>query len=85
MFLNNIVKSNEYTLPKIERIIELTQGMRFFTVVDMKHAYFQIKLRDCDKEKTAFRFENKLYQFCSLLECLVRDFVKTIYSTQIRI
>ena len=62
-FLNNIVESNNYTVPHIEKIIERTQGMQYFTVIDLKDGYYQIPLRKQDREKTAFKFNNRLYQW----------------------
>ena len=62
-FLNNLVEQNNYTIPHIQRVIEKTQGMKWFSVIDLKDGYFQIKLKAEDKYKTAFYFENKLYQW----------------------
>ena len=66
--LNNLVNLSSYSLPKIERIIEYTQGMKYFTVLDLTDAFFHIKLNENDKEKTAFMFENKLYQFTRMVQ-----------------
>jgi hypothetical protein len=66
-FLNNLVESNKYTIQYIHTIIEKTQGKRYFTVVDLKDAYFQIKIVPEYKYKTAFYFNNKLF---SILKCL---------------
>jgi len=62
-FLNNIVEDNNYTVPHIEKIIERTQGMKYFSVIDLKDGYYQIPLRKQDREKTAFKFNNRLYQW----------------------
>lgn len=62
-FLNNLVEDNNYTIPKIQRIFELTQGKKLFTVIDLKDGYYQIKLKEKDKYryKTVFYFKNKLF------------------------
>lgn len=62
-FLNNLVKDDNYTVPSIQRIIESTQGKKFFTVIDLKDGYYQIRLKKEDRHKTAFYFNNKLYQW----------------------
>lgn len=62
-FLNSIVEDNNYTIPRIQEIIEKTQGMQYFTVLDLKDGYFQIKINPEHKFKTAFYFRNRLYQY----------------------
>ena len=62
-FLNNITESDKYSIPNILKIIESTQGKRFFTVLDLKDGYYQIPLKPEHRFKTAFYFENKLYQW----------------------
>ncbi len=62
-FLNNLVQDNNYTVPHIQGIIEKTQGYKWFTVIDLKDGYFQIMVNPNDKFKTAFQFNNQLYQF----------------------
>ncbi|KAI5152319.1 hypothetical protein ENBRE01_2738 [Enteropsectra breve] len=68
MFLNNLVVQDRYSLPHIQRIIENTQGKRLFTVLDLKDGYYQVKLREKDKKKTAFYFENKQYQMTRMVQ-----------------
>ena len=62
-FLNNLVEPNNYTVPHIQNIIEKTQGKKWFTIIDLKDGYYQILVDPKDKFKTAFRFNNQLYQF----------------------
>jgi hypothetical protein len=62
-FLNNLVENNNYTIPLIQDIVEKTQGMKFFTVLDLQDGYFHIKIKPEDKHKTAFYFKNRLYQY----------------------
>lgn len=62
-FLNKLVEDDNYTVPNIQQIIEKTQGKRFFTVIDLKDGYYQISLKKSDRYKTAFYFNNKLYQW----------------------
>ena len=62
-FLNSLVEKNNYTVTHIQSIIEKTQGSKWFSVIDLKDGYFQILLNPKDKHKTAFHFNNQLYQF----------------------
>jgi hypothetical protein len=39
------------------------RGKKYFTKVDLKEGFFQIHLREQDKEKTAFRIKNKTFEW----------------------
>lgn len=60
---NGLVEDDKYSLPNIQQIMESTQGKKYFTVIDLKYGYFQMKLEKEDRYKTAFYFENRLYQW----------------------
>ncbi|KAF9762409.1 Retrovirus-related Pol polyprotein from transposon opus [Nosema granulosis] len=47
----------------INEIINMTQGKKLFTVLDLSDGFFQIKINPEDKHKTAFYFRNNLYQY----------------------
>ncbi|KAI5152345.1 hypothetical protein ENBRE01_2758 [Enteropsectra breve] len=61
--LNDIVEKEDYPTPLMNDLIEKLQGSEWFTVVDLKDGYFQIEINEEDKEKTAFKFENLLYEW----------------------
>jgi hypothetical protein len=61
--LNNIVEKEEYPTPIMNDLIEKVQGSEYFTVVDLKDGYFQIEIREEDKKKTAFKFDNQVYEW----------------------
>ncbi|GBM48138.1 Uncharacterized protein K02A2.6 [Araneus ventricosus] len=52
--LNSINETFKICLPKISEIIKNIAGRRIYCVLDLKSAFFQIKLRDEDKRKLAF-------------------------------
>ena len=53
--LNQITKKNRYPLPRIDEMLDRLQGARFFTKIDLRQGYHQIRIKDEDVEKTAFR------------------------------
>ena len=53
--LNKITKKNVYPLPRIDELLDRLQGARFFTKIDLRQGYHQIRIKDEDVEKTAFR------------------------------
>ncbi|KFM59288.1 Retrovirus-related Pol polyprotein from transposon 17.6, partial [Stegodyphus mimosarum] len=52
--LNSITESYKICLPKISEILHNIAGRNLYCVLDLKSAFFQIKLQDSDKEKLAF-------------------------------
>lgn len=52
--LNCITESFTICLPKISEILHSIAGKKYYCVLDLKSAFFQIKLQEKDKEKLAF-------------------------------
>ncbi|CAL1266838.1 unnamed protein product [Larinioides sclopetarius] len=52
--LNNVTESFKICLPKITDILHNISGKKWYSVLDLKSAFFQIKLKDADKQKLAF-------------------------------
>jgi Reverse transcriptase (RNA-dependent DNA polymerase)/RNase H-like domain found in reverse transcriptase/Integrase core domain/Aspartyl protease len=61
--LNDIVDLDGFEIPKIQELITLLHGKKYFTSIDLKDGFFQIPIRECDKEKTAFYTGKRLMQF----------------------
>ncbi|GBM55273.1 Retrovirus-related Pol polyprotein from transposon 17.6 [Araneus ventricosus] len=60
--LNSITETFKICLPKISEIIKNIAGRKIYYVLDLKSAFFQIKLRDEDKRKLAFCTEMGNFQ-----------------------
>ncbi|GBM15519.1 Retrovirus-related Pol polyprotein from transposon 17.6 [Araneus ventricosus] len=60
--LNSITETFKICLPKISEIIKNIAGRKVYCVLDLKSAFFQIKLRDEDKRKLAFCTEMGNFQ-----------------------
>ncbi|GBL75889.1 Transposon Tf2-9 polyprotein [Araneus ventricosus] len=60
--LNSITETFKICLPKISEIIKNIAGGKIYCVLDLKSAFFQIKLRDEDKRKLAFCTEMGNFQ-----------------------
>jgi transposase InsO family protein len=61
--LNHITIKDEYPLPNIEDTINQLAGFTFFTKLDLRSGYLQIPIREEDKEKTAFKTKDGLFEF----------------------
>lgn len=53
--LNKVTVKNRYALPLISEILNRVQGAKFFSKIDLKDAYYRVRIREGDKWKTAFR------------------------------
>lgn len=61
--INKITKPNSYPLPLIDEILALLGKAKYFTSLDLKSGYWQIKMDPDDREKTAFACHKGLFEF----------------------
>lgn len=61
--LNRVTKDTAFPVSHLFDAIESLAGARYFTSIDLAQGYFQIPVDEADKEKTAFRTRNGLWEF----------------------
>ena len=61
--LNELTVKNKFPMPLIEELIDELHGARYFTKIDLRASYFQIRVKVEDISKTAFRTHQGLYEF----------------------
>ncbi|MCO5551171.1 hypothetical protein L7F22_004668 [Adiantum nelumboides] len=61
--LNRITIKNRFLVPRIEDLFNKLQGSTYFTRIDLKSGYHQIRIVDGDIIKTAFRTTFGLYEY----------------------
>ena len=61
--LNAVTKPNSYPLPKIDEILALLCGSQYFSALDCQQGYFQVKMAESSREKTAFFCSRALFEF----------------------
>jgi hypothetical protein len=61
--LNDMTIKNRFPMPIIEEILDELASSKFFTKLDMKAGYHQIKMLPSDEHKTAFKTHQGHYQF----------------------
>jgi hypothetical protein len=61
--LNGVTIKNKYPLPRIEDLFDQMKGASVFSKIDLRTGYHQLKIRESDSPKTAFRTRYGLYEY----------------------
>jgi hypothetical protein len=61
--LNEVTIKNKSPLPRIEDMFDQMKGASVFLKIDLRSGYHQLKIRESDIPKTAFRTRYRLYEY----------------------
>ena len=61
--LNAITKKNRYPLPRIDELQDRLIGAKWFTAIDIRDAYYRIRMKEGEEWKTAFRTRWGHYEY----------------------
>ncbi|GKA08541.1 putative nucleotidyltransferase, ribonuclease H [Tanacetum coccineum] len=61
--LNKLTVKNRYPLPRIDDLFDQLQGLSIYSKIDLRSGYHQLRVRDEDIPKTAFRTRYRHYEF----------------------
>ena len=60
---NKVTIKNKYPLPKIDDIFDQHHGASYFSKFNLRSAWHQLKVRECDIPKTTLRTRYENYEF----------------------
>ncbi|XP_055961021.1 uncharacterized protein LOC130015265, partial [Mercurialis annua] len=61
--LNKVTMKNRYPLPRIDDLFDQLEGAKCFSKIDLRSGYHQLRIRDVDVPKTAFRTRYGHFEF----------------------
>lgn len=64
--LNAVTIPDQYPMPRIEDILQMLMGCRWFSLLDAATGFQQLVIRQEDRHKTAFATANGLYEFVAM-------------------
>ena len=61
--LNSVTRGDTFPLPRIDDLLDQLGNSRFFSTLDLASGYWQIRLSQSSREKTAFSVPQGLFEF----------------------
>jgi hypothetical protein len=76
--VNAITKRNVFPLPRIDDLLDRLQGVSHFSSLDLAQGYYKMGILESDKEKTAFKTVDGLFELNTIIMGLTN--APTVFS-----
>ena len=64
--MKKLTVKNKYLLPRIDDLFDKLKGASIFSKIDLRSRYHQLRIKDVDVHKTAFRTRYGHYEFLEM-------------------
>ena len=61
--VNALTTKDAYSLPRIDETVDALSGAKFLSTMDIDRAFWQVLVKEEDKDKTGFMVDGQLYRF----------------------
>nr|GEV60667.1 hypothetical protein [Tanacetum cinerariifolium] len=82
--LNKLTVKNQYPLPRIDDLFDQLQGSSMYSKIDLRSGYHQLRVRDEDIPKTAFRTRYDKFVIVFIDDILVYSKTKEEHDAHLR-
>ena len=63
MYVNTLIVQNRWPIPSVRNVLEHLAGSKFFSVMDLKKGFWQIRITENSRSLTAFSCRGRLYEY----------------------